>query len=101
MILHFNRVRDGGRCRDLPHNKQWTNNNGRTSPKSSGHVPEPRTQKQDATYDILDQWGEAARYSDMVRQFLRAAAPRWPLATGVQARHIDDHARRAGASHGL
>ena len=82
-------------------NKQRTKNNGRTSPKSSGHVPEPCTQEQDAADDISDQRGEIAGYRDVVRQFLRAAAPRRTLATRLQARHIDDHARRAGASHGL
>ena len=75
-------------------------NNGRKSPKSAGHLPEPRAQEQDAAHHLPDEWREAARRRDLVRQLLRFAASRRPLAIGVQARHIHHHAGPARAPDG-
>ena len=50
---------------------------------------------QDAAHHLSRERREAAGRRHLVRQFLRAAAPRWALAARLQARHLDDHAGSA------
>ncbi len=60
----------------------------------SGHLSECAPQDQDAGDDVPRQRREAAGNRHLVRQFLGPAAPRRPVATRLQARHLDDHAGR-------
>src|SRR4029077_13991588 len=77
-----------------PASKRRNNDNGgRTRTKSTRNLSQSRPQEQDAAHDLPGEWREAARRCDLVRQFLRAAATRRSFAVGLQARHLDHHAR--------
>ena len=49
-------------------------------------------------HDLPRQRRQAAGRRDLVRQFLRPAAPRRSFAARLQARHLDDHAGPSGAA---
>ena len=66
--------------------------------KPAGHFPQQRATFQDAVDYLPGEWRQAAGHGELVRQFLRAAAARWTVATGLQARHFNDHAVAAGST---
>ena len=58
----------------------------------AGHLPEQRAQVEDAAHHLPGQRRQAAGRGQLVRQLLRAAAPRRPVPAGLQARHLHHHA---------
>src|SRR6185437_14720819 len=68
----------------------------RKAAKPPRHLPQRRSQEQDLRHDLSRQRREAPGQHHLVRQFLRAAAPRRPGAAGLQTRHFHGHADGAG-----
>src|ERR1700738_4594676 len=64
--------------------------------KCSGCFPKSRPQEQDSGHRIPRKWRKAAGNNYLVRQFMRIAPARRPLAAGLQARDLDGN---AGAAH--
>jgi hypothetical protein len=51
----------------LLRNESGQEENGRKSPKSSGHIPELRAETQNSADHIFDQWRQVAGYRHVVR----------------------------------
>ena len=88
----------GPPSRRSPYNLRLRNNGCRQT-EPAGRVPEQRPQGQGACHDLPDERGEAAGRHHLVRQLLRAAPPRRPVAAGLQARDLDGDA--VAADHAL
>ena len=76
--------------------QQEAKNMERKNTERSGRLPEPRAQEQDAGHDLPGERRQTAGDRHLVRQLLRAAAPRRPFAARLQARDLDHHAGAAG-----
>src|ERR1700719_5135989 len=71
-----------------PPPKKDNSNGGGTCSKSSRHLSQSRSQKQNPAHDLSRERGKIAGRGDVVRQFLRIVAPGWALATRLQARDL-------------
>src|SRR5258705_630224 len=80
--------------------KQMGLTHERKTSKSSGHVSQRRTQEQDLRHHLPRQRSQVARQHHLVRQFLRAAAPRRTGAAGLQARDLHRDADGTGPAAG-